>query len=98
MEKSTEEKLTYWIITTEYRPLYGGGIGTYCYHTARMLSNQGHKVTVFIYDLSLSKDTITEDNGIRIVRFVPSKTGTHHYLGYTTFISYEYAHIIKLFI
>ncbi len=93
-----KSKLTYWIITTEYPPYHSGGIGTYCYHTATMLREKGHNVTVFIYDLSVSKDSITIENGIRVVRFIQTKTGTHHFLGYTTSISYEYAYVIKLFI
>jgi glycosyltransferase involved in cell wall biosynthesis len=50
---------------------------------------------VFLYDLSLSKDAVTLENGIRVVRFVPTKTKTNDFLGYTTSISYEYAHIVK---
>jgi len=63
-----------------------------------MLKSKGHKVTVFIHDLSISKDTITFDEDIRIVRFAPTKTGTENFLGYSTCLSYEYAHIVKLFI
>jgi glycosyltransferase involved in cell wall biosynthesis len=90
--------LTYWLLTTEYPPYQVGGIGTYCYHTARMLKSHGHKVTVFIYDLSLSKDAVAFENGIRVVRFAPTKTKTNDFLGYTTSISYEYAHMVKCYI
>ena len=99
MEKLIKgETPIYWIITTEYPPYHTGGIGTYCYHTARMLRDRGHNVTIFIYDFNLSKDSVTVENGIRIVRFVPTKTKTQSFLGYATNLSYEYAHIIKLFI
>src|SRR5689334_5355710 len=88
----------YWLLTTEYPPLFGGGISTYCYYTARMLANNGHQVTVFIYDMTVKDDQIEEQNGIRLVRFLPRKTGAHHFLGFNAYLSYEYANIIKSFI
>jgi len=90
--------MEYWLLTTEYPPLSGGGIGTYCYYTARMLQKEGHNVTVFIYDLSLSEDSVSIIDEIRVVRFVPRRTGTHKFLGFNAYISYEYASIIKSFV
>ncbi|HET9825139.1 MAG TPA: glycosyltransferase [Chitinophagaceae bacterium] len=94
---SKEETLTYWLLTTEYPPHHTGGIGTYCYHTAQMLKQCGHSVTVFMHDFSISKDSVTSENGIRLVRFVPTKTKTNQFLGYATSLSYEYAHIVRLY-
>lgn len=91
------DNLNYWLITTEYPPHKGGGIGTYCYETACMLRDNGHEVTVFVYDLSLTTDKISIENGIRVVRFVPEKTGATHFLGFTAALSYEYAQIVKLY-
>lgn len=87
--------MKYWILTTEYPPLHGGGISTYTYYTAQMLKNKKHEVTVFIYDLSLSKDEVSIIDGIRVIRFVPRKTGTHKFLGFNAYLSYEYAFAVK---
>lgn len=89
--------MKYWLLTTEYPPQQGGGIGTYMYYTARMLRNKGHNVTVFIND-PLSDHKIYNEEDIRLIRFVPTKTGTQRFLGYQAFISYEYAHIVGEYI
>ena len=51
--------MNYWLLTTEYPPLHGGGISTYCFFTARMLSEAGHAVTVFVQDDGISDYTIS---------------------------------------
>jgi glycosyltransferase involved in cell wall biosynthesis len=90
--------MNYWLLTTEYPPFFGGGISTYCYQTAVMLSRQGHRVSVFINDSSI-KDIREEQQGsIRITRFNPSRTNSSSFLGHVTNISYEFAHIVKWFI
>ncbi|HEX7905858.1 MAG TPA: glycosyltransferase [Chitinophagaceae bacterium] len=86
--------MKYWFLATEYPPQYGGGIGTYVYYTARMLRDNGHDVTIFIYDLSLSNNKITVNNNLRLIRFVPNKTKTSSFLGFNACISYEYAQIV----
>lgn len=91
--------MKYWILTTEYPPDYGGGIGTYVFYTARMLSRQNHDVSVFICDqTNLTEDKIVFDNNIRVVKFTPTRTNTNSYLGYNAKISYEYAAVIEEFI
>jgi glycosyltransferase involved in cell wall biosynthesis len=90
--------MRYWIITTEYPPQFGGGIATYVSQTAQMLQNQGHAVSVFISDLSLSQDKVAIINGIRLIRFVPKKTYTNAFLGFNAYISYEFANIIGEYI
>ncbi len=90
--------MKYWILTTEYPPQYGGGIGTYCYHTAVMLAQKGHQVSVFINDMSVSEYKVQSGNGIRVIRFNPSQTNSHSFLGHQTNLSYEFAHIVKQFI
>lgn len=90
--------MKYWLLTTEYPPQYGGGIGTYVHCTANMLSNNGHDVTVFIYDIGILNDKITVENNIRLVRFVPNRTGTTKFLGFQANISYEYAAIVGEYI
>ena len=90
--------MNYWLLSTEYPPFFGGGIGTYCAITAKMLSEKGHQVSVFINDASVSSFRITENDGIRIIRFGTSRTNSTGFLGHVTNISYEFAHIVKHFI
>lgn len=90
--------MKYWLLTTEYPPFFGGGIGTYCAVTAKMLSEKGHSVTVFVSDAAVSNIQEDEKNGIRIIRFNTSRTNSSSFLGHVTNISYEFAHIVKHFI
>ena len=90
--------MKYWLLTTEYPPLHGGGISTYCYHTACMLTEKGHSVTVFINDKTIHSIKIEKLSEARLIRFNPSQTKSHSFLGHETNISYEFAHIIKTFI
>lgn len=90
--------MNYWLLTTEYPPFFGGGISTYCYHTALMLADKGHPVSVFINDPSVSDHIAEQREGIRIIRFNPYRTKSSSFLGHTTNISYEFSQIVKLFI
>ena len=87
--------MKYWLITTEYPPFYGGGISTYCYHTARMLAAQQHQVTVFIPDDAVQDYTISHAEGIRLVRFNTHRTGVGNFLGHTPALSYEFAIMLR---
>lgn len=90
--------MKYWLLTTEYPPFFGGGIGTYCQFTAQMLSEKGHAVSVFINDAAVNDVAISQSGGVRVVRFNPSRMDASSFLGHVTNISYEFAHIIKEFI
>lgn len=90
--------MKYWLLTTEYPPFIGGGIGTYCSVTAAMFAERGHEVTVFVADASV-KDVATRQEGrLRLVRFNTSRTNSSDHLGHVTNISYEFAHIVRHFI
>ncbi|GAB2533637.1 glycosyltransferase [Rufibacter soli] len=89
--------MEYWILTTEYPPFYGGGISTYCKFTAEMLSSKGHQVSVFIQDFTVSDISEELINGVRVIRFLPQKTKTNRYLGYSAQLSYEFAEVIRRF-
>ncbi|WEK37591.1 MAG: glycosyltransferase [Candidatus Pseudobacter hemicellulosilyticus] len=89
--------MKYWLLTTEFPPYYGGGISTYCYHTARMLCGQGHSVTVFIPDAHPKAYAITQQDGIRIISF-NSNNGLENTLGYVPNLSYAFAIIVMDFI
>ncbi|MEM7110594.1 MAG: glycosyltransferase [Bacteroidota bacterium] len=61
--------MTFWLITTEYPPMSGGGISTYCYHTAKMMAQNRHKVTVFIPNWSAKKASTSNSDSIRLIHF-----------------------------
>jgi len=91
--------LKYWLLTTEYPPFFGGGIGTYSATTATMMADHGHEVSVFINDVTVNDIKIEKDRDVlRIIRFNPSRTGSSGFLGHVTNISYEFAHIVKEFV
>ena len=91
--------MKYWILTTEYPPFYGGGISTYCAHTAHMLTERGHQVTVFVPDESIPERLIvSEINGVRVVRFKPGQSKAYQYLGYVAALSYQFSEIVEEFV
>ncbi|MBO9199021.1 MULTISPECIES: glycosyltransferase [Niastella] len=92
-----QRKKKYWLITTEYPPMYGGGIGTYCYHTAKMLQQQDWDVTVFVPSQYSDTNKITTTNGIRIVEFSRYKTKVEAFLGPETSLAFEFANVIREF-
>ena len=88
--------MKYWLLTTEYPPFFGGGIGTYSAMTSAMLSERGHSVSVFINDVTVGDIKIeNQTDKLRIIRFNPSRTNSSRFLGHVTNISYEFAHIVK---
>jgi len=91
--------LKYWLLTTEYPPFFGGGIGTYSATTAAMMAEHGHQVSVFVNDASVNGVKIEKKNDLlRVIRFNPSRTGSSNFLGHVTNISYEFAYIVKYFV
>ena len=88
--------MNYWLLTTEYPPLHGGGISTYCRFTAEMLAEKNYAVTVFIPDDSVNDFTITnESTKIRLVKFNSNRNGLHAFLGYSARLSYAFATAVK---
>jgi glycosyltransferase involved in cell wall biosynthesis len=91
--------LKYWLLTTEFPPFFGGGIGTYSSITAKMMADQGHEVSVFVNDAFANDIKIEKkENDLRIIRFNPVRTQSSGFLGHVTNISYEFAHIVKYFV
>ncbi|MDX1629391.1 MAG: glycosyltransferase, partial [Fulvivirga sp.] len=88
--------MTFWILTTEYPPISGGGISTYCFHTGQMLSAKGHQVTIFIPDWSVKYTKIKVESGVRVVSFKP-ESHHHEYLGDESALSLSFSHIINEF-
>lgn len=88
--------MNYWLLTTEYPPFHGGGISTYCYHTARMLVELNVAVTTFVPDDTVTDYKITNTpEGNRIIRFNTNRSKTANFLGYTARLSYEFAQIVQ---
>jgi glycosyltransferase involved in cell wall biosynthesis len=95
----TKRVLKYWLLTTEYPPFHGGGISTYCYHTACMLVDLNIKVTTFVPDDTVTDYNITQTpEGNRIIRFNTNRCKTAGFLGYTARLSYEFANIVQYII
>ena len=91
--------MNYWLLTTEYPPFYGGGIGTYCLHTARMFAQAGDTVTVFVSDDSIKDHHISTDpSGVRLIRFNSNRNDLQATLGYTARLSYAFADMVRTMI
>ena len=76
--------------------MHGGGISTYCYFTAAMLSAAGHEVTVIVNDDSVSNTTTLQlDQNIRLIRFNPNRPWLQQCLGYSAKLSYVFALVVK---
>lgn len=88
--------MNYWLLTTEFPPFYGGGISTYCFHTACMLSQKKHTVSVFVADVNL-KTMVEEKNEAlyRFIRFNPFQICSYKELGHQARINYAFALIIE---
>ncbi|MDB3887357.1 glycosyltransferase [bacterium] len=88
--------MKYWLLTTEFPPIHGGGISTYCWHTAKMMAAQGHVVTIFINDNDVSsfKEEYPTDN-VKLIRFNPNQVEIGKALGYEARLSLEFSSIVE---
>lgn len=83
-----------WILTSEFPPLYGGGISTYCIESANMFSAYGHEVTIVTPDPKHKKISITQETNYRIVRFNQNEYFTASFLGYETHLSFAFSQVV----
>lgn len=90
--------MKYWILTTEFPPFHGGGISTYCLHTASMLSGEGYTVTVFIADETVGAAKTQTGQNFRIVRFRPSACAAPEEMGHAARLSYAFSDCVRQFI
>ncbi|WP_162551155.1 glycosyltransferase [Paenibacillus tepidiphilus] len=86
-----------WIITSEYPPDFGGGIGMYVNQSAEMFAKGGHQVTVMVRDPHKSSVTYERPH-LRVVRFQHMQGEYYNFLGYWTALSYQYAEEIAALI
>jgi glycosyltransferase involved in cell wall biosynthesis len=84
-----------WLLTSEFPPLYGGGISTYCIESANMFVSYGHEVTIITPAAKSRKLSITEENNYKIVRFNPDEYYTASFLGYEAHLSYSFSQVVK---
>jgi glycosyltransferase involved in cell wall biosynthesis len=87
---------TYWLLTTEFPPMEGGGISTYCKFTARLLAEVGFFVSVLVSDQAVKDYSSSYDGPTRVVRFNPDRNDLTESLGYTARLSYAFAQMVKL--
>ena len=88
--------MKYWLLTTEYPPLHGGGISTYCHFTANMLVRAGYDVTVITQDDKVVDISIkTEHKNLRIIHFNSNPQGLNKFLGYAARLSYAFASLVQ---
>jgi glycosyltransferase involved in cell wall biosynthesis len=89
--------MNYWLLTTEFPPIHGGGISTYCWHTSKMLAEKGHAVTVFLNDYSISKIRRESPmHNVEVIRFHPNQVSAGEVLGVDARLSLEFAHVVEL--
>ncbi len=88
--------MNYWLLTTEFPPIHGGGISTYCWHTAKMMIQHGHQVTVFVNDYSVkSIQHESPQNNLTLVRFNPVLVSKGKALGTNARLSLEFANVVE---
>lgn len=88
-----------WLLTGEYPPDYGGGIAAYSYHTAQMLSQRGHGLTVFAASEHVPHGWEIEEQtpGLRIIRFAANQTPEGQALGPWARWSFDAASVLAEF-
>jgi glycogen synthase len=85
--------LNIWLLTSEYPPDYGGGIGMYVNMVAEMFASAGHETSVIVRDAHRSVIE-KSDSGVRVVRFRHMEGEYYSYLGYWTALAYQYADVV----
>jgi glycosyltransferase involved in cell wall biosynthesis len=88
-----------WLLTGEYPPDYGGGIATYSYHTAQILCERGHHLTVFatVEDLPGIWKMQELSERLRVVRFGANQSPHSSALGEFARWNYDAALVIAEF-
>lgn len=82
-----------WIITTEYPPAFGGGIGTYVENVAKMYSENGDNVKVILRDNENERKY--ENKNLEVCRFVLKYDKKYSYMGEVQSMAYQYFEYIN---
>ncbi len=84
-------KLSIWILTSEFPPMYGGGISTYCHESGLAWSMCGHRVKVFTRADPAQEGRAVEDIGERysVIRVpIVAEPAIQNALGFWHLMSY----------
>ena len=85
-----------WFLTGEFKPDFGGGIGTYVENCAAMFAKNGDDVTVVVRGKTKYVEEMSEE-GYRIVRFDPETGSLFRHFGEETGLAEQYYEtVIKL--
>ena len=84
-----------WIVTTEYPPAFGGGIGTYVENVASMYSKNGDKVKVILRDNV--DDRKYENENLEVCRFKIKYGKEYSYMGEVQSMAYQYFEYVNTF-
>jgi glycosyltransferase involved in cell wall biosynthesis len=90
--------LKYWLLTTEYPPQFGGGIGSYCYQWSSILDQNGVELTVFVLNKAEKNFKESVRDNIRVIEFSPYLKDTSDFLGYETMVSSSFDEIVRLYL
>ena len=90
--------MKYWILTTEFPPQFGGGIGTYCFQWSQLLMKQQAETTVFLLNKSISGYRETQYEGIKVVEFSAYLAQSSSFLGFETSVGLSFEKIISVYI
>ncbi len=85
--------MNFWLLTTEYPPQSGGGISTYCFHTAKMLAQNGHQVSVFVPNHHMK--TVKYLQQEELIRVVSYPIIQYDFLGYEAGLSYNLSFVLE---
>lgn len=77
-----------WILTTEYPPAFGGGIGTYVENVAKMYSEKGENVKVILRDNENIRKK--ENSNLEVCRFLLRYDKEYAYMGEIQSMAYQY--------
>lgn len=88
--------MNYWLLTTEFPPIHGGGISTYCWHTCKMLVQNNVAVKVFVNDYQVNEVKREKPfEGVEVIRFNPANIDVGSCLGPDARLSLQFAHIVE---
>ena len=90
--------MKYWLLTTEYPPQFGGGIGTYCTQLTSIFRQKGVELTIFILNSHEKRFKETVSGNIRTVEFSPYLKDTSDFFGYETMVSSSFEEIVRLYL
>ncbi|MFD2659288.1 glycosyltransferase [Paenibacillus thailandensis] len=79
-----------WLLTSEFPPEYGGGIGMYVNQAAQMFAKANHQVTVIVRDHKKSQVESPLPN-LRIIRFKHMQGEHYNFMGYWAALAYQFA-------